>query len=170
MLPIHTILHPTDFSDRAECAFRVACALARDYEARLVLVHVIPPPVVVYGEAVVMPQPSGEERHEYQQRLDRIAVPDVHMERHVIEGDPVSEILAAATDCHADLIVLGTHGRTGLGRLLMGSVAEQVLRRAHCPVLTVRTPFPAAVPAPVAAGSEKHMMGPGPMEVEHASV
>jgi nucleotide-binding universal stress UspA family protein len=148
MLPIRTILHPTDFSDRADCALRVACALARDYAARLVIVHVIPPPVAVYGEVVALPEP-WEERHEVEDRLQRLAVPDagIQLERRVCEGDPVTEILTSAADCHADLIVLGTHGRTGLGRLLMGSVAEEVLRRAACPVLTVRTPFPAAVPA-----------------------
>ena len=72
------------------------------------------------------------------------------MEYRVQDGDPVVEILEVTREAPCDLIVMGTHGRTGLGRLLMGSVAEQVLRRASCPVLTVRTPFPEPVSAPAA--------------------
>jgi nucleotide-binding universal stress UspA family protein len=61
-------------------------------------------------------------------------------------GDPAAEILRVAQAVKADLIVLGTHGRTGLGRLLMGSVAEQVVRRAPCPVVTVKAPLPQGGP------------------------
>jgi len=61
-----------------------------------------------------------------------------------VEGDVATEILRLAQETGSDLIVMGTHGRTGLARLLMGSVAEQVVRKAPCPVLTVKTPFPAA--------------------------
>jgi nucleotide-binding universal stress UspA family protein len=148
MLAIHTILHPTDFSDRSEFAFRLGCALARDYGARLVLLHVAHPPVVVYAEGVVPPVPD-----DYMERLEedlhrlQAPGPSVHVEHQLLEGDPVAEILAVAEKTSADLIVMGTHGRTGLGRLLMGSVAEQVVRKAPCPVLTVRTPFHEAVPA-----------------------
>jgi nucleotide-binding universal stress UspA family protein len=148
MLAIHTILHPTDFSERSEFAFRLACALARDYGARLVLLHVAHPPVVVYGEGVVPPV-SDDYLERLEEDLHRLRAPDpnVHVEHLFREGDPVTEILAVATQTSADLIVLGTHGRTGLGRLLMGSVAEQVVRKAPCPVLTVRTPFHEAVPS-----------------------
>jgi nucleotide-binding universal stress UspA family protein len=69
------------------------------------------------------------------------------VERHVRDGDPSEEILAVARETRSDLIVMGTHGRTGVGRLLMGSVAEQVMRRATCPVLTVKTPVPEVAPA-----------------------
>jgi nucleotide-binding universal stress UspA family protein len=148
MLPIHVILHPTDFSDHSRGAFGVACALARDYGARLVLLHVAAPPAVVYGEWVV------EARDEAYRRglldtLHQVQVPDptIHTEYRLREGDPVTEVLDEAHESKADLIVMGTHGRTGLGRLLMGSVAEEVARRATCPVLTVRTPFPIAAPA-----------------------
>jgi nucleotide-binding universal stress UspA family protein len=65
------------------------------------------------------------------------------VERRLEEGLAVTEVLRVAQEVNADLIVMGTHGRTGLARLLMGSVAEQVLRKALCPVLTVKTPFPA---------------------------
>src|SRR5262249_32720257 len=149
MLAVHTILHPTDFSEPSEYAFRLACSLARDYGARLIVLHVVTPPVVVYGEGVV---PPGPELYQggANVKLSQMRVPaDAPSERRQKEGDPATEILGVAQETRPDLIVLGTHGRTGLGRLLMGSVAEQVLRRAPCPVLTVRTPFPAASPAPV---------------------
>jgi len=71
----------------------------------------------------------------------------VRAERRLAEGDAVEETLRVAQEANADLIVMGTHGWTGLGRLLMGSVAEQVVRRASCPVLTVKAPFPDAAPA-----------------------
>ena len=145
MLPIHTILHPTDFSDRSGHALQLASALARDYQARLVLLHVLPRPVIGYGEGVIPPEPEFL-REEAKEQLDRLAVPGggVVADRRLAEGDPAGVILHIARETHADLIVMGTHGRTGLGRLLMGSVAEHVLRRASCPVLTVAAPFPAA--------------------------
>jgi nucleotide-binding universal stress UspA family protein len=152
MLPLHTLLHPTDFSERSEYAFRLACSLARDYGARLVVLHVVTPPVVIYGEGVVPPEPEMF-RAEAQEKLNRLEAPapGVGMERRLTEGDPVAEILRLARESGADLIVLGTHGRTGLGRLLMGSVAEQVVRQAPCPVLTIRMPFAEAVSVPAGA-------------------
>ena|SRR5581483_11873525 len=156
MLPIHTILHPTDFSEHSQFAWRLACALARDYGARLVVVHVIDLPVAVYGEGVMVSEP--EDYQAVEEELDRMHAPDpnVRVEHRVLEGDPVEEILVAARQAHAELIVMGTHGRTGLERLLMGSVAEQVVRRSTCPVLTVRTPFPEAAPAGELAAAAAH--------------
>jgi nucleotide-binding universal stress UspA family protein len=152
MLPIHTVLHPTDFSERSGFALRLACALTRDYGARLVVLHVSTPPTIAYAEGAVPPDPeiSIEEARE---QLNRLDVPDagVRAERRFEVGDPVPEILRVADDIGADLIVMGTHGRTGLARLLMGSVAEQVVRKAVCPVLTVTHPFAArAADAPAA--------------------
>lgn len=143
MLPIRTILHPTDFSERSEYALRLACALARDHGSHLVILHVASVPVVVYGEGVVPPD-SEDYRQEKEEQLKRLTLPGFtgHASRRVKEGDPAAEILGLAQDLPADLIVMGTHGRTGLERLLMGSVAEQVVRKAPCPVLTVKTPFP----------------------------
>jgi nucleotide-binding universal stress UspA family protein len=142
MLAIHTILHPTDFSDRAAQAFHVASALARDYGARLVVCHVYNPPPVVYGEFGAAPPPP-EETESLRERLGRWRPTDesIEVQHYLVEGDPATEIVALAKDCGCDLVVMGTHGRTGLGRLLMGSVAEQVVRRAPCPVLTVKTPI-----------------------------
>ena len=146
MLAIRTILHPTDFSERSQYAFGVACALARDYGARLIVLHVAEVPTVASAEGVVLPPNPEELRRAAQEQLDRLPVPhaNVRAERRLEQGDAVTEILRVAQEVHADLIVLGTHGRTGLGRLLMGSVAEQVVRQAACPVLTVKTPFPQA--------------------------
>jgi len=152
MLALRTILHPTDFSERAQYAFGLACGLARDYGARLILLHVAEPPPAVYGEGVVLPG-IDELRASEQEELDRLAVPPdlANVERRLEDGSAIEEIIRVARETHADLIVLGTHGRTGLGRLLMGSVAEQVMRRAPCPVLTVKTPFPETAPAREAA-------------------
>ncbi len=147
MLPIQTILHPTDFSAHSDYALRLACALARDHGARLVLLHVAAPPTAVYGGDILIPAPP-DSHDEERQRLDRLQVPDtVPTERHLVEGDAATRILDVAEKTGSDLIVMGTHGRTGLARLLMGSVAEQIVRKAPCPVLTVKTPFPAASPA-----------------------
>jgi nucleotide-binding universal stress UspA family protein len=149
MLPLHTVLHPTDFSERSEYAFRLACSLARDYGARLVVLHVATPPLALYGEGVILPEPEAH-LAEARKRLDQLEAPGpgVRLERRLAEGDPAAEVLRLAREVGADLIVMGTHGRTGLSRLLAGSVAEQVMRRAACPVLTVRAPFPEAVPSP----------------------
>jgi nucleotide-binding universal stress UspA family protein len=148
MAPIHTILHPTDFSEQAAYALQLACSLARDYGARLVVLHVFRPPVV-YGEGLIPPD-LGSLKEEERDQLQRLQVPDVGVraERRLADGDPAAETIRAARELGADLIVMGTHGRTGLGRLLMGSVAEQVVRKAPCPVLTVKTPLPEAAPAP----------------------
>lgn len=139
MLAIHTILHPTDFSPRAEAAFKVAAALARDYHARLIVAHVVHFQTPVVGEFGVMPVEPEENKDVLRTKLAEFHAGDnVPMERHLLEGDPVTEIIDFSREANVDVIVLGTHGRTGLGRLLMGSVAEQVVRRAPCMVLTVK--------------------------------
>lgn len=143
MLPIRTIVCPTDFSDRAAPALELATALARDYTADLVLVHVTPPPVQPVAGGVLIGMPgdgSAEAAH-----LDavRVADPRVTVRRRTVVGHPATEIVRLAREETADLIVMGTHGRGGLARVLVGSVAEEVMRHAPCPVLTVRAPFPA---------------------------
>jgi nucleotide-binding universal stress UspA family protein len=145
MLPIHTILHPTDFSDRSRHALHLACALARDHGARLVVLHVEPIHYLGLSEGAIPPDP-GVILAQAKEQLERLEIPDPNLrsERHFAEGDPAKEILRAAREVASDLIIMGTHGRTGLSRLLMGSVAEQVVRRAPCPVLTVKDPVPAA--------------------------
>jgi nucleotide-binding universal stress UspA family protein len=142
MLKIQTILHPTDFSPRSEHAFQLACSLARNHGARLLVLHVIDQPIATYGGVMTAPPPPPpvEERKAAQEQLRRMCAsePKLLIEHRLQEGDPARWILQIATDCKCDLIVMGTHGRTGLRRLLMGSVAEQVLRNAACPVLTLK--------------------------------
>jgi nucleotide-binding universal stress UspA family protein len=143
MLAIHTVLHPTDFSESSDFAFRLACTLARDYGARLVVVYVAEPPVPLYGDGVVIPPPDVDKeplRVQLQQLRPRD--PKVPVEHRLAEGDAATEILSLAKETQADVIVMGTHGRTGLSRVLMGSVAEQVVRKAPCPVVTVKSPQP----------------------------
>jgi nucleotide-binding universal stress UspA family protein len=144
MLPVRIILHPTDFSAYSDWAFRLACSLARDYGAHLIVLHVLERPVLTYSGVMTPPPPlppSAEERQAARERLHRIQPPGPAIEvEHVLEvGDPATAILEVAQERPCDLIAMGTHGRTGLGRLLMGSVAERVVRQASCPVLTVKT-------------------------------
>lgn len=142
MLPIKTILHATDFSERSDYAFRVACALARDYQARLIVLHVLPTTVVGYPDGIILTQPE-EYRAEARRKLQEMqpSHPSVALERMLGDGDAATTIVDTAGNKQCDLIVMGTHGWSGLTRLLMGSVAEAVVRRATCPVLTVKTPF-----------------------------
>lgn len=149
MLPIRKILHPTDFSDPSRAAFELACSLARDYSAELLVAHVVPPSQVFAPNGIAMPLPA-EEPYEARVELARVRPADnrVKADHRLLEGDPATEILKLAQDAGADLIVMGTHGTTGLSRLLMGSVAESVLRKAPCPVLTIRGAFKGAAPAP----------------------
>jgi nucleotide-binding universal stress UspA family protein len=143
MLKIRTILHPTDFSECSEYAFFMACALARDYGAKLLLLHVKPLPTALYGEFGAFPTETADSIEELKNRMLAIkpSDPSIPVERRLIEGEISEEIIRLSQDQSCDLIVLGTHGRTGLQRLLMGSVAEQVMRKAACPVLTVKGPI-----------------------------
>lgn len=144
MLPIHTILVPTDFSDRSACALQLASLLARESGAKLVLLHVVePPPFITHGEMERALEQAQGYRRELTERLHNLQSddPSISIEYCLEDGEPVCEILCAAEKHRCDLIVMGTHGRTGFRRLLLGSVAEQVLRRASCPVLTVNTPL-----------------------------
>jgi nucleotide-binding universal stress UspA family protein len=148
MFEIRTILQPTDFSEHSEWVFHLACSLARVNGARLIVLHVIPPPVC-HGEVVAQRQPDGylEQMCDW---LNRLQAPNsgVEIDRRLTDGDPCAEIQRVAQENRCDLIIIGTHGRTGLRRLLMGSVAEKVMRQAPCPVLTVKIPSPESVPAP----------------------
>jgi nucleotide-binding universal stress UspA family protein len=145
MLTGQAILHPTDFSEHSKYAFHLASSLARDYDAHLHVLHVMLPSPSDMGEMLMLPPLSRRDElaaaeaklHDLQNETTKVRI-----ETEVREGDPAEQILQAATDHECALIVMGTHGRTGLSRLLMGSVAEQVVRKAGCPVLTVKTPVP----------------------------
>jgi nucleotide-binding universal stress UspA family protein len=165
MLSIQTILHPTDYSERSEYAFRLSCSLARDYGARLFLLHVIPPPVLVDGGDPVAARSIREFLDEQRQQLERLRPqdPKVEVVHRLTQGDPAAEILGVAREIHCDLIIMGTHGSTGLKRLLMGSVAEGVARKAFCPVVIVKTPFlPGESPCEPAAGKTQQALEPAP--------
>jgi nucleotide-binding universal stress UspA family protein len=146
MLPINNILFPTDFSDRSMGAFHVASALARDYRAALTILHVREVPAVAFAEFGAVPPPALPSRAEVMDKLHQFEAPDktANIEYLVADGVPADEIVRAAEDRQCDLIVMGTHGRTGISRLVMGSVAEEVVRKANCPVLTLKSPMPAA--------------------------
>jgi nucleotide-binding universal stress UspA family protein len=136
MLPIKTILHPTDFSEVSDAAFRLACGLAADHNSRLVILHVVPPPQS-HGEVVARRQDDGY--HADLWRMLEHLRPEgnaVSVERRLEDGDAAETILRVAEEEAADVIVLGTHGRGAFGKLLLGSVADKVVRRAPCPVLT----------------------------------
>jgi nucleotide-binding universal stress UspA family protein len=145
MMTIQTILHPTDFSPRSEQALHLACSFARDHGARLIVLHVMERPVFVHSGIMDASVVRGHEddRNAVQEQLRQIRSPDptVPVTHRLEEGDVAAAILQVAQESRCDLIVMGTHGRTGLRRLLMGSVAEQVVRKARCPVLTVKVPF-----------------------------
>ena len=145
MLSIKTVLYATDFSPNSETAFGLACALARDYGAKLVIQHVImPPSALAYREMVLRGELNeGFEAIEKKLRAVRPRDTGLAVEHRLTQGDAAQEILRLAGEVKADLVIMGTHGRTGLGRL-MGSVAEKVVRQAPCPVLTLK----AAAPAP----------------------
>ena len=139
------ILCATDFSDTAEAAWGVACELARVHRAELELVHVfVELPLYSVAE---MPGPGvaqiwEEQRAWVQKTLDERAASarstGVLVRTHLKAGTPAAAIVDIMVETGADLIVIGTHGRTGLDRLIIGSVAERVVRLAPCPVLTVK--------------------------------
>jgi len=137
------ILFPTDFSPYGQEALRWATALARDTGATLVIVHVEEPPMAYGGGEIYIATEEGD-REELRHALLQIVPtdPNVPCDHKLLVGDPATAIVEAAEKENADLIVMGTHGRTGLTRLLMGSVAEAIVRRAKCPVLTVKHPAP----------------------------
>jgi nucleotide-binding universal stress UspA family protein len=142
MSNIQCILHPTDFSPPAEAAYQTASALARQHNAKLVMLHAAQRPVTSVGGLPVPPPTPAIDWGGLRAQLEvlEVANPEIRVESRIVEGEPASAILDAARDLSADIIVLGSHGRTGLSRLLMGSVAEHVVRHATCPVLTVKTP------------------------------
>jgi nucleotide-binding universal stress UspA family protein len=136
MIPIRTILHPTDFSEHAEQAFQLACCLARDQGARVIVLHV--------GE---QPPTPPDHRKALEEQLRRVQAPDakVRVEHRLEQGAPDSEILRVAQETNFDLIVMGTQGKMGVGQTVLpgrwvGSVAGKVLHSAPCTVLTVKSP------------------------------
>ncbi|MFM1902545.1 MAG: hypothetical protein RLZZ440_445 [Planctomycetota bacterium] len=134
-----TILFPTDFSTASDAALAHAETLAKQAGARLLIVHVEEPPLAYGGGELYygLPEPNSER---IQKMLEEVkpADPTVPYEHRLTMGDPAAEVVRIAEEEKPEMIVMGTHGRTGLTRLLMGSVAEAIVRRSPCPVLTYR--------------------------------
>jgi nucleotide-binding universal stress UspA family protein len=144
-MQIQTILFPTDFSQGARAAMDHAVTLARDYEAKLILLYVIqdisiaewyiPSSLSVADLVEDMQKSAWKEMDKWTAEVsERVK----NVEKMVVRGVPFVEIVRTAKEQNADLIVIGTHGRTGIDHMLFGSTAEKVVRKASCPVLTVR--------------------------------
>jgi nucleotide-binding universal stress UspA family protein len=145
-LRIDRILVPLDFSESSIDALRFALPFARESGARLDLLHVIEPAATFYGPPGDMgylpPTYCKQQQRDAAARLKKLAATEVRRPVHantlVKEGAPARVINVAAAELRSDLLVLSTHGHTGLKRFFLGSTAEAVVRRAPCPVLTVR--------------------------------
>jgi universal stress protein A len=135
------ILFPTDFSHTGDAALDFATSLARDTGAKLLIVHVEEPPLAYGGGEMYygIPEPNTDALLKMLHAV-KPTDPSVPFEHRLLAGDPAGAIVDLASQENADMIVLGTHGRTGLSRLLMGSVAEAIVRRAECPVVTYKRP------------------------------
>jgi nucleotide-binding universal stress UspA family protein len=147
MKPFEKILVPIDFAPHSAEAVRRAVDLSQHYSAALTLVYVYEPLdyALPEGYALYTPEQMGHLMEEFRERLsatqrDVEAMGVSRVDRRVLNGGAAAEIVDHAREHDFDLIVMGTHGRQGLSHLLMGSVAERVLRTAHCPVLTVKAP------------------------------
>ncbi|HEV2765242.1 MAG TPA: universal stress protein [Pyrinomonadaceae bacterium] len=144
---IRTILLPTDFSECARHALPAAASLARLTGARIVCLHVVEPMVPTVGftpiaEPLPMTDISEQLEDSATRELPKLArceeCAGLDVEDLIARGEAASEIVRVARERGADLIVISSHGRTGLGRMLFGSTAESVVRHAHCPVLVVK--------------------------------
>lgn len=148
MIHLKTILHPTDFTEDSRYALEVACALARDQSARVILLHVLPHAAPIGRDRTV---PTFREAHidedlqAYREEMTRKLAKEREMasyarvETLLHEGDVASTITRTAEETPCDVIVMGTHGNSRK-HALMGGVAEEVIRKAHCPVVAVKFP------------------------------
>ena len=146
MIRLNRVLVPTDFSEFSRLAVTYACAMAERFGAQLHVLHVVPDPAMLVPEAAVFSVES------MQAQSDRLVADAQKLLRQIPEGSQGSEpvirdvrvgaafleIIDYAKSQDIDLIVIGTHGRSGLSHILMGSVAERVVRAAPCPVLSVK--------------------------------
>ena len=144
MLTIKSILVPSDFSECSDGALRYALALNETFGARLHLVHVVQDPYTQPWAPEAFTAPLGDMLTEWlAQARTRLSeeVPEAHRHSALVTtviGSPSAEIVRYAEEQAIDLIVIGTHGRGPIGHALLGSVTERVVRKAPCPVLTVR--------------------------------
>ena len=132
-LQLRTILLPTDFSGCANFALPYAAAIARAAKAKVICIYVVEPIVPAVGY-------TGLAERELPQVIKCEELHGLDIEEVIAHGDAAAEIVRVAAERNVDLIVISSHGRTGLGRMIFGSTAEAVVRHAGCPVLVVKPP------------------------------
>ncbi|MFN0152715.1 MAG: universal stress protein [bacterium] len=147
MITLSKILCPVDFSEYSKHALTYAVALAAQFRAKLTLVHVIEPihlPAdIALGAPGILHFEDGlveRARARLDSLVDVATLAELSVETRVLEGVAFAEIVKFAREENTDLIVLATHGQSGIAQLLLGSTAEKVVRKAPCPVLTVKSP------------------------------
>jgi len=146
MSRVRRILHPTDFSRASSAAFARAVQMAKTDRAQLLIVHVLAPPMPIAGEGYISPSVyedlEASSRRYAQKRLGALQAKarkaGARASTLLLEGVAHEQIIRAARSKKADMIVIGTHGHTGLVKFFLGSIASRVVAGAHCPVLTVR--------------------------------
>lgn len=148
-MQIRSILLPTDFSDCGNYALTYAASLARTFGASIICVHVIEPMVPTVGySGLTEPLPLADITDQLEdsavRELPKLAgcaeCSGLKVEEVIVHGEAAAEIVRVAQERAVDLIVVSSHGRTGLGRILFGSTAEAIVRHATCPVLVVKPP------------------------------
>ena len=147
---VKRVLVPTDFSDCSQEAMEYAIPLAQALQAQVFLLHVMEPPVYGLDFSLTHPGTSHSVRQKLvemiQQSVDRMRELGIEAKGNLVTGVPFVEIIKAAKKHEAGLIVMGTHGRSGLAHLWLGSTTERVIQRAHCPVLTVKREEQPSIP------------------------
>ena len=140
MMRWRRVLLPTDFSSGSQAALQFATSLARDHEATLEVLHVMPIADLAGADAPITWSQIMVMREDARKNMEALRAARPEIQGELLEGDPADEIVSEAARRNADLVVMGTHGRTGMKHLLLGSVTERVVRTSNVPVLTVRNP------------------------------
>ncbi len=145
---IENILVPIDFSDYSKKALQYCVEFAKQFNAEINLIYVIEPiiyPADLTMGQMVIPQPEINNSEKFQYELEELAKKEIgellKFSTIIKTGQPFLEIIETATELDSDLIIISTHGHTGVEHLLFGSTAEKVVRKAPCPVLTLREPI-----------------------------
>jgi nucleotide-binding universal stress UspA family protein len=145
MIRLKTILFPTDFSETSQEAARYAISFAREFKAKVFVLHVVNEKIFTESSmprVVSVEEMEREMTEEARKRLKTLVPAEeaegLDWETVIRQGEPFIEIIRFAKDQDVDLIVIGTHGRSGFEHIIFGSTAEKVVRKAPCPVLSVR--------------------------------
>lgn len=148
MISIRRVLAPSDFSDHSLPPVRYAAELAEKFGAELILLHVVQDLALVLPDAVMPTAAAAPDvgammdaaKDGLAALVDRLGLARLSPRTELRMGSPAGEVVEAAKELGADLICIATHGRGGIAHMLMGSVAESIIRHAPCPVLTIRPP------------------------------